>query len=113
VLWILAAVGSEGSLQWSATILASLGGYAIIMARRSVSLPIEHARFIRSLAVARGDVAAAKRRQHVLRVVMWLIVGGAPLVALSSDIALTAIMVGGVTFGSYVGGLVVLGGADR
>jgi hypothetical protein len=105
-LWVLAAARPGDLLAWSAAILACLGAYAAVMARRLVSPPVEQPRLLRSLPIPPAAVVAAKRWQVALRVLLFSVAGGAPLVARAPDPAIAAAVVAAVAAASLAAGLV-------
>ncbi len=103
--WILAIARPASVHAWTAAILGGLAVYSVIMARRLVSPPIELPRFARTLAISRADATAAKSGQAILRAVVWIGAGGAPLIALSSERLIAALIIGACALISLAGGL--------
>ena len=101
-LWIVAAVAPRDMLQWSAVISASLAAYGLVMARRRAMPPIEHPIYLRTLALERSDIAAAKRSQALLWVVVYLVVGGAPVVMRAHELVTTAVVLGAIAIATIV-----------
>ncbi len=101
-LWIVAAVAPADLLSWSAAISAGLAAYGLVMARRRVIPPIEHPRFLATLAVSPGHAVAAKRSQGLLWIVAYQLVGGAPVVARAADVATTAAILGAIAVASVI-----------
>jgi hypothetical protein len=72
-LWIVAGVAPASMMTWAVAISASLGAYAVIMARRRAIEPVEHPAFVRTLAVSEADIATAKRAQTGLWIAVQLV----------------------------------------
>jgi hypothetical protein len=85
---------SEDALLWAAAIAAGLGVYGAVMARRLVSPPTEHPRFLRSLPVGVAGAAGAKRARVVLWVACYVVPGAAVVVARSPAPVATAVTLG-------------------
>lgn len=81
--WILAATGEQGT---AVVVLFSLAAYALVMARRLGVPPVEHPRLLRSLPLAPGAAARAKRAAALLRAVFWGAGAGAALVVFADDL---------------------------
>lgn len=79
-LWILAGVRPGDVVTWAVVIVAFNLIYAGVMARRRTVEPIEHRRFIRTLAIGDGDYRAGKWVQTALWTLVFVVVGVAPLV---------------------------------
>ena len=101
-MWIVAAVAPGDMLQWAVVISASLGTYGFVMARRRALPPIEHPTYLRTLAIDRVDIAAAKRSQSLLWVFVYLLVGGIPVVLRAHDIVTTAAVLGAIMIATIV-----------
>lgn len=80
--WILAAVGEAPA---AAVIAFALAAYALIMTRRQWSPPVEYPRLLRSLPLARGEGARAKRHLVLLRGLLWCGAAGASLPVLAGS----------------------------
>lgn len=78
-LVILGAVQPADVLVWAAAVAAGVGAYGVVMARRSVSPPTEHVRFLATLPAGRG-MLRAKRARVALWVVAYLLPGAAVVV---------------------------------
>lgn len=102
--WILAAVGEQGT---AVVVLLSLSAYALVMARRLGAPPVEHPRLLRTLPLAPGQAAAAKRSAALLRALLWCGVSGAALAVLSGDPATGAALALAATLAAAIGGAVV------
>ncbi|RMH39095.1 MAG: hypothetical protein D6689_17650 [Deltaproteobacteria bacterium] len=92
-LWIVAAVRPEAMTTWAAALLGAQATYAAVMARRLWTPPVEHAVLVRTLPIASGDVAAAKRAAAALRAAIAIGAGGVPVVARAPDPAELAVVV--------------------
>jgi hypothetical protein len=84
-LWIGAAFGGGALPTWAAVTLVALAVYDVVFARRLAIPPVEHARFVATLPVAPSQLAAAKQQQVALRIMLTVVIGGAPLAARATD----------------------------
>jgi hypothetical protein len=105
VLWIMAATRGASALPWAGVVLFGLAAYAVLMARRLVSPPVELSRLTRSLPFTPEDVRAAKRAPVLLRALTWTVVGGAPFAATSPEPLAAWLLVAGATLVAAVGGI--------
>jgi hypothetical protein len=103
-LWGLAAGRPDSVYVWSGAILGCLAVYSVVMAWRLVAPPIENPQYLRTLAVSANDVSSAKRSQIGLRSVVFILVGGAPLVVLASQPIVAAVIVSVAFVVSLTGG---------
>lgn len=110
-LWIVAAVNPASSLTWAGIIAGCSGAYAVVMARRRIAPPIEHPRFLRTLAITEADITRAKRFATSLWIAMYLVIGCIPVVARSTEPAVAAIILGAIVTISAAASLV--GGASE
>lgn len=110
VSWILAAVAPADLMLWAGTICAGLGVYGVVMARRYVQPPIEHMRYVRTLAIAEADLLRAKRAHLLLWVVSYMVVGAVPVVIHSSAPLVAAAILGGIALATVVTGMVAARG---
>jgi hypothetical protein len=103
-LWITAATGRGGALTWAGVVLFGLAAYAVIMARRLVSPPVELGRLVRALPLSPGDLRAAKRAPVLLRALTWTAAGGVPFALTSPEPLAAWILVAGATLVAAAGG---------
>jgi hypothetical protein len=82
--------------------------YGAVMARRLVSPPTEHPRFLRSLPVGGRGAVRAKRARVVLWVACYVLPGAAVVVARSTMPGTAALALGLVSAASIALGLVLV-----
>lgn len=92
-LWIIAGTRPESYLAWAGAIFGVLAVYAIVMARRSWTQPIEIPRLLRTLAIGAGQIRFSKGAGAMLRILMIAILGGVPVIARAPELASAAILV--------------------
>jgi len=80
-LWIVAVVAPGDLEAWAGGLLGALAVYAVVMARRLATPPVEHPAYLATLAVSARTVGAAKVSAVVLRVAVTLVLGAVPVVA--------------------------------
>jgi hypothetical protein len=85
ILWIIAATAGASALPWAGAILFGLAAYAVLIARRLVTPPVELPRLLRTLPVTPAEAASAKRAAVLLRALTWIVVGGAPFAIRSPE----------------------------
>lgn len=101
-MWVVAIAGPDDMLIWAGVIAGSVGAYGFVMARRFIAPPIEHRRYLRTLAVG-GSAAAAAKRQHVIAwVVTYLAVGAAPIVARAADVLVAGVVLGAIAVATLI-----------
>jgi hypothetical protein len=105
VLWILAFTGGASALPWAGVILFALALYAVIMARRLLSPPVELPRLLRTLPIAPSEAGSAKRAAALLRALTWLVVGGVPFAIRSPEPLAAWVMVVLATLVAAIGGI--------
>ena len=93
-LWIVAATQPGSYLPWAGSIYGGLMVYAIVMARRSWVAPIEIPRLLRSLPLAKSQIARAKGAAAFLRIALIALLGGVPLFLRAPQLTSAAIFVG-------------------
>jgi hypothetical protein len=99
---------SEDALIWAAAIAGGLGVYGAVMARRLVSPPTEHPRFLRSLPVGGRGALRAKRARVVLWVACYVVPGAAVVVVRSAVPGTAALALGAIVVTSVALGLMVV-----
>lgn len=99
--WILAATKEQGT---AVVVLFSLSAYALVMARRLGAPPVEHPLLLRTLPLAPGQAARAKRSAALLRALSWCAVAGAALPVFAGDLVVAAALAAVATFAAAVGG---------
>jgi hypothetical protein len=104
--WIFAATGEHGT---AVAAVFSLAAYSLVMARRLVVPPVEHPRLLRSLPLARGAAARAKRAAVLLRSLFWCGVSGAALVVFGEDMAVSIGLASAALVISAIGGALLVG----
>lgn len=92
-LWIVAASRPESYLPWGGAFFAGLLVYAVVMARRIETQPVEIPTLIKVLALSHADIRAAKRSQNLLRITFIVVLGGLPLILAAPQQLSTAIFV--------------------
>jgi hypothetical protein len=75
----MAWLGGPRVLPWASVVLFGLSVYAVLMARRLVTPPVEIPRLLATLPVAPADARAAKRSAVLLRALVWIPPGAVPL----------------------------------
>jgi len=108
-LWIVAGVRPDSAWLWATTITGAFAGYALLMANRLRSRPIEHPA-IATLPLAPGDRARAKVAYLATWTLLYPVLGGVAIAVRIADglllggailgIALIAIAVGSRVIGS-------------
>ncbi len=93
-LWIVAVTQPSSYLPWAGSIYGGLVVYAIVMARRSWTAPVEIPRLLRTLPFAPSQISRAKGAQALLRILFIALLGGLPLLLRAPQIASAAILVG-------------------
>lgn len=93
-LWIVAATQPDSYLPWAGSIYGGLVVYAIVMARRSWTPPVEIPRLLRTLPIGPAQISRAKGAQVVLRMLFIGILGGIPVVLRAPEILSAVIWVG-------------------
>lgn len=93
-LWVIAGTRPESYLPWGGSIFGILVVYAVVMARRSWTPPIEIPRLLRTLAISPRQTSLAKGAQALLRILVISIFGGLPLILRAPEVANAAILVG-------------------
>lgn len=78
-LWIVAAVNPGSLLTWAVVIAVGSSAYGVVMSRRRYAAPIEHPRFLRTLAIPQPDVTRAKRAATALWFVVYVGAGLVPV----------------------------------
>lgn len=96
------------ALMWAAAIAAGLGVYGAVMARRLVSPPTEHPRFLRSLPVGVAGAARAKRARVILWVACYVVPGAAVVVARAPAPGAAAVALGLIAVASVALGLMLV-----
>ena len=99
---------SADALMWAAAIAAGLGVYGAVMARRQVSPPTEHPRFLRSLPVGVRGAARAKRARVIAWVACYLVPGAAVVIARAPAPAAAALALGAIALASIALGLLLI-----
>ncbi len=84
-LWGIAAGAPTSMIAWSGVVLACLGAYCVIMARRSQVPPIEHPRLLSSLAIGAANARRAKGARVIAWLVTYMLVGAIPVVLRAPD----------------------------
>ncbi len=92
-IWIVAASQPLSYLPWAGSFLGAILVYAILMARRAQSEPVEIPRLISTLAIRRGEVAGAKNLLSSLRIALIALTAGPLLIARAPDPLSAAIFV--------------------
>lgn len=105
VSWILAAVAPADLTLWAGTICAGLGVYGVVMARRYVQPPIEHMRYVRTLAISESDLLRAKRAHLLLWVMSYMVIGAVPVVIRSAAPLVAAAIMGGIALATVIAGM--------
>jgi hypothetical protein len=95
------------ALMWAATIAAGLGVYGAVMARRLVSPPTEHPRFLRSLPAGVGALRA-KRARVILWTACYVLPGAVVVIARAPAPATAALALGLVAAAAIALGLVMV-----
>jgi hypothetical protein len=108
-LWIMAGVGGERVLPWASVVLFGLAVYALLMARRLVTAPVEIPRLLPTLPIGPGEVRGAKRSAVLLRALVWIGPGGIPLAILHP---LAWVVVGSAFAVAALGGILSLSQVD-
>ncbi|MCP4446096.1 MAG: hypothetical protein GY811_12225 [Myxococcales bacterium] len=96
-LWIVAGTVPEAYLAWGGAVLAALMVYAIVMARRYLSEPVEIPALLRSLPVSQQAAVGAKGAGALLRICTIALLGGVPVLLRAPDLVGTGIFVGAIT----------------
>jgi len=78
-MWIVAGVQPSSMFTWAGIIAGCSGAYAVVMAKRRQMPPIEHPRFLRTLAISEADARKAKRVQTALWFTTYLVIGVVPV----------------------------------
>jgi hypothetical protein len=112
VLWIMAAAGGADSISWAGVVLFGLAAYAVLMARRLVSPPIELPRLLPPLPLSPGEVARAKRAPVLLRALVWSAVGGVPFALVSPEPLAAWLVVAGAVLVAAAGGILAARDVD-
>ncbi|WP_428264861.1 hypothetical protein [Haliangium sp.] len=105
---LLAGFRPEDLVMWSATVAAGLGVYGAVMARRLLTPPTEHLRFLRSLPVGHAGAARAKRARVLLWVGCYLAPGAIAVVVRAPEPASAAVAMGVITAAAAVLGMAAL-----
>ncbi len=79
VLWLMAWLGGARVVPWASVVLFGLAVYAVLMARRLISPPVEIPRLVATLPIAPAQARTAKRAAVLLRALVWIAPGGVPL----------------------------------
>lgn len=95
------------ALMWAAAIAAGLGVYGAVMARRLVSPPTEHMRFLRSLPAGVG-ARRAKRARVILWTACYLAPGAVVVIVRSPAPATAALALGLVAAAAIALGLMMI-----
>lgn len=95
------------ALMWAATIAAGLGVYGAVMARRLVSPPTEHPRFLRSLPAGVGALRA-KRARVILWTACYIVPGAVVVIARAPAPATAALALGLVAAAAIALGLMMV-----
>lgn len=110
----LASLGVVGwtqpadALMWAAAIAAGLGVYGAVMARRLVSPPTEHARFLRSLPVGIRGALRAKRARVILWTACYVVPGAVVVIVRSPAPATAALALGLIAAAAIALGLAMV-----
>ena len=104
-LWIVAGTRPDTMTTWAAALVGGLAVYTILMDRRIGSPPIEHARFLATLAVDPRHAVAATRQATVLRALMTIAIGGVPIVVRAHDPIEMSVIVGAALAATLFGGM--------
>ena len=100
--WIFAATGEQGT---AVATLFTLAAYALVMARRLATGPVEHPRLLRALPLAPGAARRAKRAAALLRALFWCGGAGAALPVFASNIAVAGGLAGAALAIAAIGGI--------
>jgi len=93
-LWIVAGTRPDGYLAWGGSLLTGLLVYSVVMARRTMSEPVEITAFLRTLPVSSQAVSSAKVAAALVRVATVGILGAVPLLLRAPDQGGAAIFAG-------------------
>ena len=96
------------ALMWAAAIAAGLGAYGAVMARRLVSPPTEHARFLRSLPVGIRGGLRAKRARVILWTACYVVPGAVVVIVRSPAPATAALALGLIAAAAIALGLAMV-----
>ncbi|ACY14584.1 hypothetical protein [Haliangium ochraceum] len=86
----------EDALLWAALIAAGLSAYGVVIARRLLAPPTEHARFLRTLPVGGRAARRAKRARVVSWTLCYLLPGAAAVAWRTPQPLSAALVLGGI-----------------
>ncbi len=107
-LLILAATQPDDLIAWAVAVSAFIGTYGVVMARRLLTPPTEHLRFLSTLPAGHRGGTRAKRTRALLWIGCYLVPGAAAVIARAPAPASAAIALGVTAGAALVATLVVL-----
>ena len=93
-LFILAATQPDDLVGWAAAVSAGVAVYGVIMARRLLTAPTEHMRFLRSLPSGPHGAMRAKRARALLWIGCYIVPGAIAVVARAPEPVSAAVTLG-------------------